>query len=131
LETVLDIFDAMVERKLIAIVDDDPSMLSGIRRLLNAHGFATEIYDSAEAFLKRAAEHKPHTLVVDIHLGGMSGIELRGRLQSMGCKLPVIFITAFDDQVTYNSAMQAGCVACLRKPFSAKQLISAIEQRVN
>ncbi len=121
----------MAKQKLIAIVDDDPSMLRGIRRLLNAHGFATETYASAEAFLKRSAETKPHRLVLDIHLGGgMSGIDLRVRLQSMGCALPVIFITAVDDQATHDLAIQAGCVAYLRKPFSAKQLIAAM-QHVN
>jgi len=121
----------MAERRLIAIVDDDPSMLSGIRRLLNAHGFATEIYDSAEAFLTRSAATKPHTLVIDIHLGGMSGIGLRETLRSMGYSLPVIFITADDDQTTHNLAIQAGCIACLRKPFPAKQLLEAIAQRVD
>ncbi len=130
-DSVLDVLDAMTKQKLIAIVDDDPSMLTGMRRLLNAHGFATETYDSAEAFLKRSAETKPHRLVLDIHLGGMSGIDLRVRLQSMGCTLPVIFITAVDDQITHTLAIQAGCVAYLRKPFSAKQLVAAIEQRVN
>jgi FixJ family two-component response regulator len=121
--------NAMVERRLIAIVDDDPSMLSGIRRLLNAYGFATEIYDSAEAFLNRTGEIEPHALVLDIHLGGLSGIGLRDRLASMGSTLPVIFITADDDQATQKLAIQAGCIACLRKPFSAKQLLEAIEQR--
>jgi len=121
----------MAERRLIAIVDDDPSMLSGIRRLLNANGFATEVYDSAEAFLKRSADTKPHSLVLDIHLGGMSGFGLRERLQSIGSALPVIFITADDDQATHNLAIQAGCVACLRKPFSAKQLLEAIERRAD
>ena len=121
----------MAERKLIAVVDDDPSTLGGIRRLLNAHGFATEIYDSAEAFLARCDATKAHTLVLDIHLSGISGIGLRDRLRSMGSKLPVIFITADDDQVTHDLATQAGCVACLHKPFSARQLLDAIERRLN
>ena len=114
--------------KAIGVVDDDASMLKGIERLLGAYGFATKVFASAEAFLDRNAAADVDCLLVDIHLGGMSGIELRHHLTASGCKLPVIFMTAFDDEATRMQAQSAGCIAFLHKPFSANLLIGAIEQ---
>jgi FixJ family two-component response regulator len=114
--------------KTIAVVDDDASMLKGIERLLGAYGFAIKVFASAEAFLERNAAADVDCLVVDIHLGGMSGIELRQHLTASGCKLPVIFMTAFDDEATRMQAQSAGCIAFLHKPFTANLLIGAIEQ---
>jgi FixJ family two-component response regulator len=101
-------------------------MLKGIERLLSVHGFVTETYASAEAYLERAALSEASCVVVDIHLGGISGIELRRRLMAAGSKLSVIFMTAVDNEEIQREAMAAGCVAYLRKPFPAKQLIEAI-----
>ena len=114
--------------KAIGVVDDDASMLKGIERLLGAYGFATKVFASAEAFLDRNAAADVDCLLVDIHLGGMSGIELRHQLTASGCKLPVIFMTAFDDEATRMQAQSAGCIAFLHKPFTANLLIGAIER---
>jgi FixJ family two-component response regulator len=113
-------------RKVVAVVDDEPTMLKAIERLLNAHGFVTRSFASAEAFLDGDAQTEACCLVLDIHLGGMSGIDLRQRLAEAGFPLPVIFMTAVDDEATRRQAMDAGCVAYLRKPFPAKTLIGAI-----
>jgi FixJ family two-component response regulator len=58
----------------------------------------------------------------------MSGIDLRHRLTESGSQLPIIFMTAVDDEATHREAMDAGCVAYLRKPFPAKLLIGAIDK---
>src|SRR5262245_55350210 len=105
------------QRKLVVIVDDDPSMLKGVQRLLVAKGFDTKVFPSAEAFLEHPARHSATCFVLDIHLGGMSGIELRRRLTAAGCTVPVIFMTAFDDEQTRLEALEAGCIAYLHKPF--------------
>src|SRR5262245_31066698 len=114
-------------RKLVVVVDDDGSMLKSLERLLNASGFDTELFSSAEAFLARTCAREAACLVLDIHLGGMSGIELRRRLAASGSAVPVVFMTAFDDERTHDAAVEAGCVVCLRKPFPARSLIGAIE----
>jgi FixJ family two-component response regulator len=114
--------------RIIAVVDDDASMLKSIERLLGAYGYATKAFPSAEAFLDLNAAADADCLLVDIHLGGMSGIELRHHLTASGCKLPVIFMTAFDDEATRTQAQNAGCVAFLHKPFVANLLIGAIEK---
>jgi FixJ family two-component response regulator len=73
--------------KMIAVVDDDTSMLKSIERPLGAYGFSTKGFASAEAFLELDASADVDCLLVDIHLGGMSGIELRHRLKASGCNL--------------------------------------------
>jgi FixJ family two-component response regulator len=113
-------------RKIVAVVDDDPSMLRAAENLLDAHGFATETFASAEEFLNRGAATQVDCLLLDIYLGGMSGVELRRQLKASGSTLPVIFMTAHDDEATHRQALKAGCVAYLRKPFQARQLIDAI-----
>ena len=116
------------QRKVIAIVDDEQTMLKAIERLLTARGFATQGFVSAEAFLDSSTAQDAACLVLDIHLGGMSGIELRRRLKAVRSTIPVIFITAVDDEAVHREAMDAGCVACLRKPFQGSLLISAIDK---
>ena len=120
-----------MRRKLVVVVDDDTSMLKGLERLLNASGFDTELFSSAEAFLAGEPSRDATCLVVDIHLGGMSGIELRRRLAATGSVVPVIFMTAFDDEMTHREAVEAGCIAYLQKPFQAQSLIGAIKNAVN
>ncbi|MGY4502388.1 FixJ family two-component response regulator [Bradyrhizobium sp. GM24.11] len=67
-------------------------------------------------------------LLLDIHLGGISGIALQRRLAASGSRCPVIFMTASDDEVTRNEAMDAGCIAYLRKPFAQDVLLNAISK---
>ncbi|CAN7345905.1 response regulator [Phyllobacterium sp. LjRoot231] len=111
----------------IAVVEDDPSMLRSVQRLLNVHGFTTEGFSSAEAYLDRAVL-KIDCLVLDVDLGGMSGIELQRQLRDSGSKLPVIFMTALEDDALETEAARAGCIAYLRKPFAAASLIDAIDK---
>jgi FixJ family two-component response regulator len=115
-------------RKVVFVVDDDPSMLKGVERLLKAHGFDVELFVSAEEFYKRPKFCNAICLVLDINLNGKSGIELKRRLAASGVSLPVIFITASDSDVTRKAALDVGCVAYLTKPFSAKSLMDAVEQ---
>ena len=118
----------VTDKKVVAIVEDDPSMLVGVGRLLRAHGFVTEIYTSAEAFLERSAASDASCLILDIHLGGISGIDLRRRLAAAGSRLPVIFMTAGDSEKIQKEAIEAGCIAYLPKPFPSRQLIDAIRK---
>jgi FixJ family two-component response regulator len=118
------------QRPKVVIVDDDEVLRKAIARLLTSHGFATEVFESAEAFLSCLTSLGAACLVLDIHLTGMSGLELRRRLNAMGSELPVVFITATDDDDIRSQAVKVGCVACLRKPFAADMLISAISQAI-
>ena len=116
-----------VRSKIVVIVDDDPSMLSAADNLLGAHGFTALKFSSAEEFLGSGAATRADCLLLDIHLSGLSGIELRHKLKTSHPGLPVIFMTALDDDAVRQQAVQAGCVTFLHKPFPAHQLIKAIE----
>jgi FixJ family two-component response regulator len=119
-----------MRQQVVAVVEDDPGMLQSIERLLKAYKFQTAIFTSAEDFLNGAAASSIRCLVLDIDLGGMSGIELRRRLTASGSGVPVIFISAIDDEAVRDMAIQSGCVAFLRKPFLGSALIAAIAQAV-
>lgn len=114
------------QRKIVGIVDDDQRMRRATRNLLDASGFATELFASGEDFFSRGTTTQVDCLLLDIDLGGLSGIEVRRQLTASGSKLPVIFVTALDDEAIHRQALMAGCVALLRKPFTARQLIEAI-----
>ena len=90
---------------VVAVVEDDAAMRKSIGRLLDASGYATEVFASAEELLQSAVVDIAVGLVLDIHLPGMSGIELRRHLRAAGSKVPVIFITAFDDDATREEAL--------------------------
>jgi FixJ family two-component response regulator len=113
-------------RRTVAVVDDDESMRRSVRRLLNAYGFPAEEFASAEAFLHRGPDAAIDCLVLDIDLGGTSGIELQRSLKESGSNLPVIFITALESARLKAEAEREGCIAYLRKPFAAALLIAAI-----
>jgi len=115
----------------VAVVDDDQSFARAIGRLLRAAGFATAVYPSAEAFLQSHAAGPANCLVLDIQLGGMSGLDLGRRLAGMGAKIPVIFVTALDDEGHGLEARRIGCLACLHKPVSGRLLVETIRRAVN
>ena len=75
-----------MSQQVVAVVEDDPGMLQSIARLLKVYKFQTAVFTSAEAFLDGAAACSIKCLVLDINLGGMSGIELRRRLIASGCR---------------------------------------------
>lgn len=117
-------------QKIVAVVDDDPSMLGAAENLLDANGYKAELFASAEDFLSSGRASQIDCLLLDIHLGGLSGIELQRQLKASHSKLPIIFMTAIEDEAVRRQALNAGCVACLRKPFPASRLVDAIEKAV-
>jgi FixJ family two-component response regulator len=116
------------QRKVVFVVDDDPSMLKGMRRLLKQHGFDTVPFETARALQDHDDFAQVFCLILDINLGDGSGIELRHRLAEAGVSLPVIYITGNDSDATRMAAMASGCVAYLTKPFTAQSLIEPIRR---
>jgi FixJ family two-component response regulator len=112
---------------MIAVVEDDPSMRKAIERIVRRLGFQVRAYDSAEAFLVDEALGAA-CLIVDIHLGGRSGLELMRDLALKEPRPPVICVTAMEDNCYQREAEETGCVAYLRKPFEAETLIEAIRR---
>jgi FixJ family two-component response regulator len=114
--------------RAVFVVDDDPGMLRSIKRLLREYGFDAVLFESAEAFQRRANLDDAFCVVLDINLTDGSGIELRRRLSGRGIDLPVIFITGNDSDATREAALASGCSAYLPKPFPAQSLIDPIQK---
>jgi FixJ family two-component response regulator len=110
----------------VAVVDDDDSACRALSRLLRADGIQTVSYPSAEAFLGDAKRPQFDCLVLDIQLGGMSGIELHQRLKAGGSSIPVIYITAHDQPEIREQAEAVGCVAYFRKTAPGRDVLQAI-----
>jgi FixJ family two-component response regulator len=115
-------------RKAVFVVDDDPSTLRGVERLLRGHGYDSVLFQSAEAFQNHGDFDHAFCVILDINLNDVSGIEVRRRLRAAGISLPVIYITANDSHAVRMTAIESGCIAFLTKPFSAKSLIDPIER---
>lgn len=115
---------------LIAVVDDDRSVVKSLARLLRSVGYEVGAFGSAQEFLGSLATALPQCLVLDVHMPEMSGLELQSRLQELGYRVPVIFITAHDTPQTRSAAGQSGTVALLFKPFENTALLSAIRVAV-
>ena len=112
---------------MIFVIDDDSSVRTAIARLMASAGHQTETFVSAEEFLATNRPAESDCLVVDIHLGGMSGLELQRELAQADSITPIIFITAFDSAEIRRKAKQAGADAYFRKPFDDQALLDAID----
>ncbi len=115
---------------VIAVVEDDQSFLRALGRLLRAAGFTVQTFRSAEECLGELDATSPACMLLDIHLGGLSGFGLHERLRARGATVPTIFMTGQDDPATRERAWRLGAAGYLRKPFEDDALISAIEQAV-
>ena len=115
-----------MSKNLISVVDDDGSVLRTTMLLIESLGFRTAGFQSAELFLKSGQLQETSCLIVDVRMPGMSGLQLQNHLARLGCKIPIIFITAYDDTVSRQRALQAGAVAFLGKPFTDEMLLETI-----
>ncbi|MBK1816183.1 response regulator [Luteolibacter yonseiensis] len=114
----------------MAVIDDDDSLCRSLGRLLRAVGIQPVTYSSAEAFLADEKQPRFDCLLLDIELGGMSGIELNERLVASGSTAPVIFNTAHDEPGIRTSAMRTGCSAFLKKTDSGQTIMDAITRAI-
>jgi len=113
---------------LIVLVDDDLSVRRALRRLVSSAGYDVRTFASARELLDSGAADEADCLVLDIHLGRVSGFELLSRLRAGGCKVPAIFITAFDDSESRERARAAGAASFLRKPFDGSALLDGVAE---
>jgi FixJ family two-component response regulator len=116
------------KRNVVFVVDDDPGTLKGVKRLLREHGYDSVLFQSAAAFQNHGDFEQALCVILDINLNKESGIEVRLRLKAAGISVPVIYITAGDNDTVRTAAMESGCLAYLTKPFSAKSLIEPIDR---
>ena len=118
----------MTERDAIVfVVDDNPSIRSGLEGLLRAAGLHVQTFGSAEEFLCSRRPDVPACLVLDVKLPGVSGLDLQHELARLGIQIPIIFITAHADDGARTQALAAGAVDFLYKPFREEELLNAID----
>jgi len=111
----------------VHVVDDDEAIRDSFRFMLEANGLKVETYDSAEAFLDRAASVAPGWIVTDMRMGGLSGLDLLKAVKGRGLSgMPVIVMTGHGDVPLAVEAMRAGAVDFLEKPFSEERLLEAL-----
>ncbi len=115
-------------RNLVFVVDDDPGMLRGLKRLLGEYGYDSVLFASAEAFQNHNDFKETLCIILDINLYDGSGIELRHRLKADGISVPVIYMTGNDNPAIRMAALESGCLAYLTKPFSTMSLIEPLKR---
>lgn len=110
---------------LVRLVDDDPAVLDGHGLVLRVAGFDVAGYESAEAFLEKDDPRRPGCAVLDLRMGGMSGLECQAAMASRGIDLPVLFITGHGDMETAVYALKKGAADFLSKPVTAEKLVDS------
>ena len=110
----------------VFVVDDDRAVLKGLERLLRSAGFDACCFASAEDFLAAHDAARPGCAILDLALGGLSGIELQRMLLDAGCERPIIFLTGRGDVPSSVSAMKSGAVDFLTKPVNDEDLLNAV-----
>ena len=112
----------------IAVVDDDPSVLKALMRLLRTRAYQAKTYESAREFLAALPGGFPECLIVDLQMPEMSGLELHQHLTRRGIDIPTIIITAHDDSEARQRCESAGAAAYLLKPLHDIELFAAIDK---
>jgi FixJ family two-component response regulator len=115
----------------IAIVDDDASVGRALARLIKAHSYPVQVYQSAREFLATLKTGVPACLVVDLQMEEMTGLQLVDHLAAMGLRIPAIFVTARDEPGMQNCCEASGAVAFLLKPVMSEPLLDAINAALN
>src|SRR5712671_4592652 len=114
------------EAPLVGIVDDDEAVRDSISSLVRSVGLRAIAFSSAGGFLCSNRMHDSDCLILDVHMPGVSGVDLQGRLAAMGLPIPVIFASAYSDNGVRTRALDQGAVAFLCKPFTDEAFFDAI-----
>jgi RNA polymerase sigma factor (sigma-70 family) len=110
----------------VFIVDDDAAIRDSLSLLLGLKGFRTAMFNSAEDFLGSYKKNWRGCLLLDIKMGGMSGMDLQSKLNSQGASLPIVFITGHGDTASARHALKAGAEDFLEKPLHDVELVDAV-----
>ena len=117
---------------LVYLVDDDPAVLRALARLLQAWGYRSRSFASAQEFLESFQQDPdvPDCLLLDVHMPGLSGVDLQARLSRVDTSLPVVFLSGHLDAALRTGALASGAVDFLQKPIDAQDLLRAVERAI-
>jgi len=116
---------------VVATVDDDPRVRESVQSVLESAGYEAVTFASAEAFLQSGALSSVTCVIADVRLPGMNGTELQRQIRRERRQLPVILITAHDDDEVRQEALRDGAVAFLVKPFDGGDLLEHVARATN
>jgi FixJ family two-component response regulator len=114
----------------IAVVDDDPSVLKALSRLLRTRGFDAKTFVSGQEFLAALPDGLPECLIVDLQMPEMGGLDLQQQLKRSGIRIPTIVITAHGDAGVRERCEAAGTIAFLLKPLQDTSLFAAVDEAI-
>jgi len=118
-------------RQVVILVEDDPSVLRAIRRLIVGAGFDVLAYDRPSALIKSVLPNTEACLLVDVHLPEMNGVDLCKTLIASGCELPILLITGANDDATNELVQTIETAAVLYKPFPREVLIAELAKAMS
>ena len=116
----------MLEHRLISIVEDDQPFRESMRKLMSLLGYTVEAFPSAASFLASPLLAETACLVADVHMPGMTGVELHRQLVDAGRRIPTILVTAYPDEITRDRALKDGVLCYLPKPVDDEHLEQCI-----
>ncbi len=118
----------MSDRTVVMIVDDDDSVRRAARRLIKSYGLAVDTFASADEFMASGRLNETGCLVLDVHMPGLSGLELQSHLIAARVDIPIVVITAFANDAARAQALEAGAYCYLVKPFEEDDLLNCIHR---
>jgi FixJ family two-component response regulator len=115
----------------VYVVDDDEAVRDSLQWLLEGKDYRVRCFESAESFLSRYDAREVACLIVDVRMGGMTGLELQSRLIEVGSPLPIVFITGHGDVPMAVDSMKKGAMDFIQKPFKEDQLVTLVERMLD
>ena len=123
--------NAPMSQGIIAIVDDDAVVREAMKSLMRSLGYNASTFGSAEEFLNSEQISRTSCLITDLHMPGLSGLDLQDRLIAEGYRFPIIFLTDYPDENVRARALKSGAVAFLSKPFNQDHLLGYLDKALN
>ena len=111
---------------VVCLLDDDPSVLKGLGRLFASADLLAKTFGDPEEFLRYARTHRPVIALIDVHMPQMNGLEVQSQLREVSPSTRVIIFTGKYDPLVRSTAMNAGALAFLTKPFDDEELLTAV-----
>ncbi len=115
-----------MDAPIVHIIDDDASLRGALDSPFRSTGQATRLYESATSFINAPLPDAPGCLVLDVRMPGVSGLDFQQKLEGLGVRLPVVFMTGHGDIPMSVRAMKAGTVDFLAKPFRDQEMLDAV-----
>jgi FixJ family two-component response regulator len=114
----------------IALVDDEHSVRVALARVLRLAGYEVVTYACGSDFLEAVDEFRPDCALLDMHMPGLTGLQVQQQLHARQLRLPAVFITASGDGDVERNVLDAGGHCLLHKPFSSQQLLTSVEAAI-